>query len=40
MRLEGLVVATEDIEAVLRLCFALGAAVYDDVDRSRRHHRF
>lgn len=34
------VVAIEDIEAVLRLCFAFASALFQDVDAALRHHSF
>ena len=33
-------VAAEDIEAILQLCFAFAAALYDDIDPYKRHQRF
>jgi len=33
-------VAAEDIETVLKLCFAFAAGFYDDVDPYKRHQRF
>ena len=40
MGLGSNVVATEDIENVLRLCFAFASAMYDEVDPYKRHQRF
>ena len=39
MGLDSMVVAVEDIEAVVRLCFAFSAAFYDEIDRFKRHQR-
>ena len=36
----SMVVATEDIEAVLLLCFAFAAGLYDRIDLHKRHQRF
>ena len=33
-------VAAEDIETVLKLCFAFAAGFYDDIDPYKRHQRF
>ena len=38
--LDGMVVAVEDIETVLRLCFAFCVALYDEIDPYKRHQRF
>ena len=38
--LDSMVVALEDIESILRTCFAFAAALYDDLDPYKRHQRF
>ncbi|MFL5612405.1 MAG: DUF4062 domain-containing protein [Gemmatimonadaceae bacterium] len=38
--LDGMVVAIEDIETVLRLCFSFAAALYEELDPYKRHQRF
>lgn len=37
---DSMIVAVEDIESVLRLCFGFVAAFYDEIDPFKRHQRF
>jgi hypothetical protein len=38
--LDSMVVALEGIESVIQTCFRFSAALYDGIDRFKRHQRF